>query len=105
MNLWICAESDGSVFPNFVSEPTESVKVLANDNVVVRCYMKDIGYYYNHSRVNVLPTRFATGIPLKVIETFVLSIPAVVSLSIYEQLAQTEGKILEADSTEQWIDN
>ena len=86
------------------TEPTEAVKALANDNVVVTGYVEDIGYYYNHCRVNVVPTRFAAGIPLKVIEALAFSIPTIVSPVIYEQLPQTEGKILEANSKEKWIE-
>ena len=85
------------------SEPTEEVKALANDNVVVTGYVEDIGYYYNHCRVNVVPTRFSAGIPLKVIEALTYSIPTIVSPLIYKQLPHIEGKVFEANSKEKWI--
>lgn len=86
------------------SEPTESVKALANANVVVTGYVEDIGYYYNHCRVNVVPTRFAAGIPLKAIEALTFSIPTIISPVIQKQLTQTNGKFIEAKSKDQWIE-
>lgn len=68
------------------SEPTEAVKALANDNVIVTGFVEDIGYYYNHCRVNVVPTRFSAGIPLKLIEAMSYGIPCVISAQISRQL-------------------
>ena len=83
----------------------EAVKALAKDiGVVTRC-VEDIEYYHNDCRVNVVPTRFAPGKPLKVIEALAFSIPTIVSPVIYRQLPLTEGKVLVANSKEKWIEH
>lgn len=87
------------------SEPTEAVKALASDNVIVTGYVEDIGYYYDHCRVNVVPTRFSAGIPLKVIEALAYLIPTIVSSIIFKQLPQSEEKVFEASSKEKWIEH
>ena len=88
------------------SEPTEAVKALANDNVVVTGYVEDIGYYYNHCRVNVVPTRFSAGIPLKVIEAVNYGIPTIVSEIIYSQVAgPLKNQIFKAESANSFVIN
>jgi glycosyltransferase involved in cell wall biosynthesis len=86
------------------SEPTDSVKALGdNDNVVVTGYVEDIGYYYNHCRVNVVPTRFSAGVPLKVIEALTYDIPTIASPIVIKQMVQNVGELVGANSNNQWI--
>jgi glycosyltransferase involved in cell wall biosynthesis len=86
------------------SEPTESVKALANESIIVTGYVEDIGYYYNHCRVNVVPTRFSAGIPLKLIEAMSYEIPSVISDHIASQINSTycPGVIIAKDAS-QWV--
>jgi glycosyltransferase involved in cell wall biosynthesis len=87
------------------SEPTEAVKALSSDNVIVTGYVEDIGYYYNHCRVNIVPTRIAAGIPLKLVETFSYGLPSVVSEVVASQLHLLNGfHALIANATVEFIE-
>jgi glycosyltransferase involved in cell wall biosynthesis len=69
----------------------ESVKKLASNSVKVTGYVENLKNYYEKSRIFVVPTRFAAGIPLKLLEAMSYGIPAVVTPLIASQLGLSEG--------------
>jgi O-antigen biosynthesis protein len=67
-----------------------------------RSDVEDLTSLYNEARVFVAPTRFAAGIPLKVIEAAARGVPIVGSPLVASQLGWLEGDDLltGADATE-----
>jgi len=72
------------------TDPTAAVRKLAAQDIVVTGYVENPKTYFDMCRVNVVPTRFASGIPLKLIEVMSYGIPSVVSGLIAEQLDLTD---------------
>lgn len=72
----------------------DSIKNLASDHIKVTGTVPDLQPYYNHSKVFVVPTRFAAGISLKLLESMSYGVPAVVSPLIADQLGLTEDTVL-----------
>ena len=70
--------------------PTPAVKDLASTDIVVTGYVEDLRQYFDVCRVNVVPTRFAAGIPLKLLEVMSYGIPSVVSELIAQQLSLSD---------------
>jgi O-antigen biosynthesis protein len=68
------------------TNPTQSIKDLASINIEVMGYVEDPGKYFNNCRVNVVPTRFAAGIPLKLLQAMSYGTPSVVSKLMADQL-------------------
>ena len=54
------------------SYPTEDVKRLDSQDIKVTGYVEDLSLYFNSCKVNVVPTRFAAGIPLKLLGSYEL---------------------------------
>ena len=70
--------------------PTPAVKDLASTDIVVTGYVEDLRQYFDVCRINVVPTRFAAGIPLKLLEVMSYGIPSVVSELIAQQLSLSD---------------
>lgn len=83
VRLWI-------VGTNFL----DSVKKLASENIVVTGQVTDLETYYNRCRLFVAPTRYAAGIPLKLLECLAHGLPAVVTPLIAEQLGLERDVVL-----------
>jgi GT2 family glycosyltransferase len=64
----------------------DSIKNMSSDIIVVTGRVDEVWEYYNKCRVFVVPTRYAAGIPLKLLECFSHGLPAVVSPLMAEQL-------------------
>jgi O-antigen biosynthesis protein len=73
------------------SSPTDNVRALSGTDIEVTGYVEKPELYFDRCRVNVVPTRFAAGIPLKLIEAMSYGIPSVVSRLIAEQLGLSDG--------------
>ncbi len=69
-----------------------SVWDLAAEDILVEGRVDDLTPVYDRSRVFVAPTRYAAGIPLKVIEAAAHGVPAVVTPLIREQLDWEEDR-------------
>jgi glycosyltransferase involved in cell wall biosynthesis len=76
------------------SNPTKAVQALASDHVIVTGYVENLDEYFAHCRVNVVPTRFAAGIPLKLLQAMSRGIPSVTTPLIANQLNLTDGEEL-----------
>lgn len=73
------------------SSPTPGVLDLASPEIIITGFVKDPSEYFNKCRVSVIPTRFAAGIPLKLIETFSFGLPTIVTDLIADQLQLQDG--------------
>ncbi|WP_026567606.1 glycosyltransferase [Bacillus sp. UNC41MFS5] len=76
------------------SDNIHSIKKLASDNIVVGGKMEDLWDVYNRSKVFVVPTRYASGIPLKLIGSLAHGLPSVVTPLIADQLELNENTLL-----------
>lgn len=83
------------------SQPTDLVKELASDKIKIVGYVENLEDYFYRCRVNVVPTRFAAGIPLKLLQAMGHGIPSVVSSTIAEQLELQDGEQVLVASTPQ----
>jgi glycosyltransferase involved in cell wall biosynthesis len=63
-----------------------SIQNLASENIIVTGAQEDLKTYYENCRVFIVPTRYAAGIPLKLIECFSYGLPAIMTPLIAEQM-------------------
>ncbi|HAW58457.1 MAG TPA: hypothetical protein DCX03_05505, partial [Bacteroidales bacterium] len=68
------------------SYPTEAVNNIESSEIIVTGYVDNLSDYFGSCRVNVVPTRFAAGIPLKLIEAMSHGMPTVTTPMIAGQL-------------------
>ena len=61
------------------SEPTDEIRKLSSNDILIIGYVEDIREYYENCRVFVVPIRFGAGISHKLTEAMSYGIPAVVS--------------------------
>lgn len=84
---------------NRVPELNRRVEQLGNSNIKMLGRVDDLTRLYNNSRVFVVPTRFAAGIPHKAHEAAARGIPMVVTDLISQQLNWTSGEQLLASAS------
>jgi GT2 family glycosyltransferase/glycosyltransferase involved in cell wall biosynthesis len=82
----------------------ESVRALGGAEVVVTGRLASLRPWYEQCRVFVAPTRYAAGIPLKVLEAFSQGIPAVISPLLAEQLGVDESVALIGEGPEEFAE-
>lgn len=73
------------------SNPPNSIKELADTNIIVTGYVNDLTEYYEKCRIFVVPHRYSGGIPWKLTEAMSRGIPSVVSQLTATQLNLTDG--------------
>lgn len=87
------------------SSPTQKILDLSSKEIIVKGFVDNPGVYFNKCRVSVVPTRFAAGIPLKLIETFSFGLPTIVSELIANQLQLQHGfHVLIANDAKDFIE-
>lgn len=73
----------------------------ANGRIDMHGALRDLGDAYGHARLFVAPTRFSSGIPLKVYEASAHGVPSVVTPLLARQLGwQHECEVLVAETPE-----
>lgn len=77
--------------------PVEKVQALANNNVLVTGFIKDLAEVYNSASVVVAPLRFGAGTQNKVLEAMAMGVPVVCSNIGFKGLGidSGEGAIME----------
>lgn len=68
------------------------IAALASDQVRMAGRADDLGPWYDRARVFIAPTRFAAGVPLKVIEAVCAGIPVVATDLLVRQLGWRSGE-------------
>ena len=81
------------------SNPTERVRSLESDHVIVTGYVEDqvLQDFYEHCRVAVVPLRFGAGIKSKVVEALQRGVPLVTTSVGAQGLHGVEGVACVAD--------
>jgi glycosyltransferase involved in cell wall biosynthesis len=77
---------------------------LLSDRVVLHGVVENLDLLYGRCRVFVAPTRFAAGIPLKVVEAWAHGIPCVVTPLLAEQLSVDGGVLPTGASPRQFAE-
>ncbi len=72
--------------------PVETVTSLANENIIVTGFIKDLAEKYNEASVVVAPLRFGAGTQNKVLEAMAMGIPVVCSNIGFAGLGITSGE-------------
>ncbi|MDI9896926.1 glycosyltransferase [Rhodococcus sp. IEGM 1381] len=72
---------------------SEYVEQLASDRIELHGVVEDLSRLYDRCRVFVAPTRYAAGIPIKVIEAMSQGIPCAVTPLLAEQLDVDESTV------------
>ena len=86
-------------------DPPETLTRFGGPGVQVTGGIPDLRPLYDRARVFIAPTRFAAGIPLKVLEAAANGVPAVVTQLLAAQLAWTSGQeLLSADDPQAFAD-
>jgi glycosyltransferase involved in cell wall biosynthesis len=75
---------------------------LASDQIKVIGTVPDLWDYYNNSRVFIVPTRYAAGISLKLLEAMGHGLPSVVTPLIANQLNFNQKTFLIGNDEEQF---
>lgn len=90
--LWIVGTND-----------SQAIRNLASDHIKVTGRREYLFDYYNDCKLFVVPTRYAAGIPLKLLECFSQGLPAVVTPLIAEQLNLNEELVFVGRDTKEFI--
>lgn len=64
----------------------DEAAALASDRVILHGAIDDVSGFYDDCRLFIAPTRYAAGIPIKVIETIARGLPAVTTPLLGEQI-------------------
>ena len=75
-------------------DPPQAVARFAGPGIDVPGPVPDLRPVYDRARIFIAPTRFAAGIPLKVVDAAAHGVPAVVTPLLASQLAWTPGEDL-----------
>lgn len=59
------------------SNPTEKIKNLANEDIIVTGFVEDPTSYFNCVDLSVIPLRYGAGIKIKVLESLAAGIPVI----------------------------
>ena len=89
------------------SNPTEKVKELESDDIIVTGYVTDekLDEFYNNARVAVVPLRFGAGVKSKVTEALRYGIPLVTTSTGAQGLKDLDSTAFVADIPEQLADS
>jgi glycosyltransferase involved in cell wall biosynthesis len=69
------------------------IETLSSDRVILHGVVEDLAPLYNSCRVLVAPTRFAAGIPIKVVEAMGHGLPCVATPQLAKQLAVCDNTL------------
>jgi glycosyltransferase involved in cell wall biosynthesis len=79
---------------------SEEITTLLSERVVLHGVVEDLEPLYDECRIFVAPTRYAAGIPLKVIEAMGQGIPCVATPLLGKQLATGPDELATGESSE-----
>lgn len=89
------------------SKPTEEVKGLVSDSIIVTGYISDeeLGLFYNRCKVAVLPLRYGAGVKGKLLEALYHQIPTVITEVAAEGVPDIEEYSLISRSPIEFAEN
>jgi glycosyltransferase involved in cell wall biosynthesis len=81
------------------------VRSLASERVRLYGMIRETRQYYSKARIFIAPTRFAAGIPIKVLEAAAAGVPCVATTLLARQLGWTHGnELLCGDTPEEFAE-
>jgi GT2 family glycosyltransferase len=84
---------------------TDSIAAITDDRIHIAGYVEDLTEIYDTARVFVAPSRFAAGIPLKILDAAAHGIPIIATSLLGQQLGWTNGEeLLLADTAEDFAE-
>jgi GT2 family glycosyltransferase len=84
---------------------TDSIAAITDDRIHIAGYVEDLTQIYNSAKIFVAPSRFAAGIPLKILDAAAHGIPIVATFLLGQQLGWTNGEeLLLADTAEDFAE-
>lgn len=78
------------------------IEALRSDRIVLHGVVEDLAPLYDRCRVFVAPTRYAAGIPIKVLEAMGQGVPCVVTPLLARQLAASPVALATGETPEQF---
>lgn len=85
---------------------SDSIADLATDRIHIAGYVEDLMQIYGRARIFIAPSRFAAGIPLKILDAAAHGLPIVGTSILGKQLGwQDSEELLQADSAENFAEN
>jgi glycosyltransferase involved in cell wall biosynthesis len=112
--LWFCKEIwplllaglKAASTPEFVivgPNGAQEIADLASEHIKIYGQQPSLRPFYDSARIFIAPTRFAAGLPLKVVEAAANGVPVVASGLVARQLGWIHGKqLLAADTPEEF---
>ncbi|HEY7161298.1 MAG TPA: glycosyltransferase family 4 protein, partial [Acidobacteriota bacterium] len=80
---------------------SDSIGAIDGDRIENAGYVEDLTNIYDTAKVFIAPSRFAAGIPLKILDAAAHGIPVVATSLLGQQLGRTNGEeLLLADNAE-----
>jgi O-antigen biosynthesis protein len=87
------------------TNPTPAINNLAASDIIVTGYVENLQKYSDECRINVIPTRFTAGVPLKLLEAMSYGIPTVVSTLVADQINLIDQEqVLIANNTKEFAE-
>jgi len=84
---------------------SDSIADLANDQIHIAGYVEDLTQIYESAKIFIAPSRFAAGIPLKILDAAAHGIPIIATTLLGQQLGWTNGEeLLLADTAEDFAE-
>lgn len=87
------------------SEPTNEVKQLASDNVIVTGFVEDVSPYFEQSKVFVSPLRYGAGLKGKIGQSMSFGLPIVTTTIGAEGFIVEETPFIISDEPEEFAKN
>jgi glycosyltransferase involved in cell wall biosynthesis len=82
---------------------TQPIRALASDTIAILGDAGDLLPLYDEARIFVAPTKYAAGIPLKIIDACAHGVPVVCTSLLLRQLTWSDGvDVLSADSPDEF---
>jgi GT2 family glycosyltransferase len=112
--LWFCKEIWPLLVAGLKAVPTpdfvmvgpngaQEIADLATEHIKIYGQQPSLRPFYDSARIFIAPTRFAAGLPLKVVEAAANGVPVVASGLVAKQLGWVHGKqLLVADTPEEF---
>lgn len=99
-NIWPKIDRENVKFYILGAKPSEKIKSLSNDNIVVSGFVDNPGEYFSIMDISVVPLRLGAGIKIKVLESMISGIPTITTSIGAEGIEIDNGE--EAFITDDW---
>jgi len=74
------------------SSPTENIKKLASDDIIVTGFVKDLGKFYKECKLMLAPIRYGAGVKGKITQSLAMGLPVITTTLGVEGIKLVDGK-------------